>query len=133
MLKNLIYQRHLILFLIDITSEHNNVNLIVQGIRNCYKRFGLSGSENGAGGVSERRFCPRSNKRCAIKLIMDKKTLNTIIPILAVVIFFIWGWIEGSFKHSWIIFMVGGMLMGVLKMIDKEKEKQKEQDKAENK
>lgn len=64
---------------------------------------------------------------------MNIKILNTIIPMVSVLIFFIWGWIEGSYQHSWIIFMVGGMLMGVLKMIDKKKEKQKEQDKAENK
>jgi hypothetical protein len=64
---------------------------------------------------------------------MNIKILNTIIPMVSVLIFFIWGWIEGSYQHSWIIFMAAGMLMGVLKVIDKEKEKQKEQDKAERK
>ena len=106
-----------------------HVNLIVLGIRNCCKRFGLSGSENGAGGVSERRFCPRSNKRCAIKLIMDKKTLNTIIPILAVVIFFIWGWIEGSYRHSWLVFVIAGGAMAVLSGIEKSKAKETEETK----
>ena len=107
--------------------------MIVQGIRNCCKRFGLSGSENGAGGVSERRFCPWSNKRCAIKLIMDKKTLNTIIPILAVVIFFIWGWIEGSYQHSWLVFVITGGAMAVLSAMNKNKAKEAEEAKPANK
>ena len=63
---------------------------------------------------------------------MDKKTLNTIIPILAVVIFFIWGWIEGRYRHSWLVFVVGGMLMGILWIIDMVKGKEADkQDKDE--
>ena len=34
---------------------------------------------------------------------MNRKTLNILIPILSVIIFFVWGWIEGSYQHSWII------------------------------
>ena len=36
---------------------------------------------------------------------MNRKTLNILIPMLSLVIFFVWGWIEGSFKHSWIILL----------------------------
>ena len=65
---------------------------------------------------------------------MNRKVLNTIIPMAAVLIFFIWGWIEGSYQHSWIIFMVSGMLMGVLGVLDKNKQKdeQKQNDRDDN-
>ena len=57
---------------------------------------------------------------------MDRKTLNIIIPILAVVIFFVWGWIEGTNEHSWIIFMISGGAMAVLASMDKNKKKEAE-------
>ena len=41
--------------------------------------------------------------------------------MVSVLIFFIWGWIEGSYQHSWIIFMVSGMLYAVLPTLDKDK------------
>lgn len=53
---------------------------------------------------------------------MNIKILNTIIPLASVVIFFVWGWLEGSNEHSWIIFVVGGGLMGILATINKSKE-----------
>ena len=55
---------------------------------------------------------------------MNLKILNTIIPMASLLIFFIWGWIEGNYQHSWIIFMVGGMAMGVLSAISKNREKE---------
>ena len=61
---------------------------------------------------------------------MDKKTLNTIIPILAVVIFFIWGWIEGNYQHSWLVFVIAGGAMAVLSAMNKNKAKEAEE--AEN-
>ena len=65
---------------------------------------------------------------------MNRKTLNILIPMLSLIIFFVWGWIEGSYKHSWIIFMVSGMLMGVLGVLDKNKQKdeQKQNDRDDN-
>ena len=45
--------------------------------------------------------------------------LNRIIPLLSVVIFFLWGWLEGSFQHSWIIFVIGGGAMGIISSLDK--------------
>ncbi len=53
---------------------------------------------------------------------MNIKIVNTIIPLASVVIFFVWGWLEGSNEHSWIIFVVGGGLMGILATINKSKE-----------
>lgn len=55
---------------------------------------------------------------------MDRKTLNTMIPILAVVIFFIWGWID-TFQHSWLIFVIAGGAMAVISAISKSKDKNK--------
>ena len=55
---------------------------------------------------------------------MDKKTLNTMIPILAVVIFFIWGWID-TFQHSWLIFVIAGGAMAVISAISNSKDKNK--------
>ena len=60
---------------------------------------------------------------------MDKKTLNTIIPILAVVIFFIWGWIEGNYQHSWLVFVIAGGAMAVISAMNKNKAKEAEETK----
>ena len=48
-----------------------------------------------------------------------------------VIIFFVWGWIEGSYKHSWIIFMVSGMAYAILPTLDKKKEEEEKTDKDE--
>ena len=53
---------------------------------------------------------------------MNMKLINTVIPIASLVIFFIWGWIEGSNAHSWIIFLIAGGLMSVLNTMGKGKE-----------
>ncbi len=55
---------------------------------------------------------------------MDRKTLNAMIPILAVVIFFIWGWID-TFQHSWLIFVIAGGAMAVISSISNSKDKNK--------
>ncbi len=59
---------------------------------------------------------------------MNIKIIQAIIPMASLLIFFIWAWIEGSYAHSWIIFIVSGMLMGVLTTIKKDNE---EKDKRE--
>ena len=59
---------------------------------------------------------------------MNIKLINTIIPVASVVIFFIWGWIEGSNAHSWIIFLIAGGLMGVLHTMDTGKDEKKDKD-----
>ena len=57
---------------------------------------------------------------------MDKKTLNILIPILATVIFFIWGWLD-TFEHSWLIYVIAGGAMAVISAMDKNKAKEAEE------
>ena len=51
---------------------------------------------------------------------MDRKTLNMIIPAASLIIFFIWGWLD-TFQHSWLIFVVSGVAMGIVANMDKNK------------
>ncbi len=62
---------------------------------------------------------------------MNRKTLNILIPMLSLIIFFVWGWIEGSYQHSWIIFMVSGLAYAILPTLDKNKKKEEKTDKDE--
>ena len=49
------------------------------------------------------------------------KIASIIIPIATLIIFFIWGWIEGSFVHSWLIFIAAGGAFAVLGVMKKNK------------
>ena len=60
---------------------------------------------------------------------MNRKTLNILIPMLSLVIFFVWGWIEGSYRHSWLVFVIAGGAMAVLSGIEKSKAKETEETK----
>ena len=51
---------------------------------------------------------------------MDTKMWMRMIPTVALVIFFIWGWLD-SYKHSWIIFLVAGLVMAVMRALEKKK------------
>lgn len=44
-------------------------------------------------------------------------TICTIISMTSVLIMFIWGYIAGSFEHSWLAVMAGGVLSGAVYMI----------------
>ncbi len=55
---------------------------------------------------------------------MKLKNIMVFIPGVSVLIMIIWGFIEGSFEHSWIAVMAGGILMGALSTINKNKEKE---------
>ena len=57
---------------------------------------------------------------------MDTKMLMKIIPTVALVIFFIWGWLD-TFQHSWLIFLVAGGAMTVLTSMEKNKTKDSEE------
>ena len=51
---------------------------------------------------------------------MNKKVYGAlcgIISMIAVLAFFIWGMIEGSYEHSWMVFIVSGIACAVLGMI----------------
>ena len=45
---------------------------------------------------------------------MDPNRWQPVISIASVVIFFLWGWLD-TFQHSWLIFVVGGLAMAVLR------------------
>ncbi len=61
-------------------------------------------------------------------MLIDTKMLMRIIPTVALVIFFIWGWLD-TFQHSWLIFVVAGGAMAVLSGIEKSKAKEAEETK----
>ena len=48
------------------------------------------------------------------------KKWTPVLCISAVIIFFIWGFIEGSYTHSWIVFFIVPLGMAILKALDKD-------------
>lgn len=54
---------------------------------------------------------------------MNRKTLNTIIPIVSVGVMVVWGTIAKSYEHSWLAVFIGGILMVVVNTIFKDKDK----------
>ncbi|MCR4605185.1 MAG: hypothetical protein K5639_04210 [Eubacterium sp.] len=62
---------------------------------------------------------------------MDKRLMGivcAIISMVSVVIFFIWGWIEGTYSHAWIIFMVSGISCAAVSMIGGYKQEKKDEE-----
>ena len=60
--------------------------------------------------------------------------IGVVISMLSVVAFFIWGWIEGNYKHSWMIYFVPAIawvILGALSAKAKEEEKKAEEAKTE--
>lgn len=49
---------------------------------------------------------------------MDLNRWMPVVSIASVIIFFIWGWLD-TYQHSWIIFMVAGLAMAVMKAMSK--------------
>lgn len=50
---------------------------------------------------------------------MDMKRWIPVISIASVIVFFIWGFIEGNYSHSWISFLLAGLAMAILRAVDK--------------
>ena len=50
---------------------------------------------------------------------MDLKRWIPVIAIASVVLFFVWGWLEGTYAHAWISFLIAGLAMAVLRAMDK--------------
>lgn len=40
---------------------------------------------------------------------MNKNYLPAIFGIAAVIIYFVWGMIEGTYQHAWLIFLIAGL------------------------
>ena len=49
-------------------------------------------------------------------------TISTIISMCSVIVMFIWGYIEGTFMHSWLAVFAGGIIVVIIRMIRKDKE-----------
>ncbi len=52
---------------------------------------------------------------------MNRKTLNTIIPIVSVAVMVIWGTLAKSYEYSWLAVFAGGILMAVINIAGKNK------------
>lgn len=50
------------------------------------------------------------------------KKWTPVLSIASVILFFIWGFIEGNYSHSWIVFLLVPLGMAILKAIDKKEE-----------
>ncbi len=48
-------------------------------------------------------------------------TLCAIIAMVSVLVMLIWGYVEGSFEHSWLAVMAAGICMAAISMIRKDK------------
>ena len=52
---------------------------------------------------------------------LSTNTISTIISMCAVLVMFIWGYIEGTFAHSWLAVFAGGIVVVIIRMIRKDK------------
>ncbi len=59
---------------------------------------------------------------------MSKSNIILIIAVAAILIMFIWGYLD-TFQHSWLIFLVAGAAIAVVSNVYKDKEKDKPEDK----
>lgn len=50
------------------------------------------------------------------------KKWTPVLCIASVILFFIWGFIEGNYSHNWIVFLLVPLGMAILKAIDKKEE-----------
>jgi hypothetical protein len=58
---------------------------------------------------------------------MNMKVLSMAIPMVSVLIMFVWGYIEGTFAHAWLAVFAGGIAEVILKVIEKEQKKKNNQ------
>lgn len=64
-----------------------------------------------------------------MKNLLRSKQMPGIIGIIAVIIFFIWGFIEKTYSHAWIIFLVAGLIIVILSaMKNSDKENSNKED-----
>ena len=60
---------------------------------------------------------------------LSTNTISTIISMCSVLVMFIWGYIEGTFMHSWLAVFAGGIIVVIIRMIRKDKENKGNSDK----
>ncbi len=53
---------------------------------------------------------------------MNRKALNTIIPIVSGGIMVVWGTLANDWSKSWLAVFVGGILMTIVNVIGKNKD-----------
>lgn len=53
---------------------------------------------------------------------MNRKTLNTIIPIASVGVMIVWGTLAKDYSKSWLAVFVGGILMAIINAVGKNKD-----------
>ena len=53
---------------------------------------------------------------------MDMRAYTPVIAMVALVIFFVWGWLD-TFAHSWLIFIVAGIFIVAISIYEKNKDK----------
>ncbi|MCR5603446.1 MAG: hypothetical protein K6G27_07075 [Lachnospiraceae bacterium] len=53
---------------------------------------------------------------------LSTNTISTIISMCSVLVMFIWGYIEGTFMHSWLAVFAGGIIVVIIRMIRKDKD-----------
>lgn len=61
---------------------------------------------------------------------MDMRKMTPVIAMIGVLIFFIWGWLD-TFSHSWLIFIVVGIVIVAISIIEKDKEEKAKKEKKE--
>ena len=52
---------------------------------------------------------------------MDMKKLIPIIGMVSVGVMVVWGTLANDWNHSWLAVFVGGIVMGVLSMLNRDK------------
>ena len=55
-------------------------------------------------------------------------TLCSIISMVSVLVMFIWGYIAGTFEHSWLAIMAAGIIIASISMIRKDTEKSEDKE-----
>lgn len=59
---------------------------------------------------------------------MNAKKLIPIVAMLSVLVMFAWGYLAGSFEHSWLAVFAGGIVIAALTILGKKDGKDKDED-----
>ena len=58
---------------------------------------------------------------------MNTKKLIPIISMVSVLVMFVWGYLAGSFAHSWLAVFAGGIVIAALSILGKGKQAEKDE------